>query len=258
MKTSVISDLDIIWQNDPWLKYYNSQKLDTIILTCDVDWAPEFAIEEVINLTGQYGCKITIFATHKSEILLNTPNHVEVGLHPDFTRVHTIKSFCDKINQLNEYYPDAVGSRSHRNFFGQNISDCAKKCGLKYDVSTFLWNEPFCQVHKDYNGLLKFAYFWEDGIHLDLKLPLNWNQISLNTPGMKILNVHPILMYLNSSSEDHRRSVTSRYQDLTSSSKSEIDAEVNHGNGIKDVWIEILQFIHSSNLKTYKLSELIY
>jgi hypothetical protein len=75
---------------------------------------------------------------------------------------------------------------------------------------------------------------------------------------MKILNVHPILMYLNSSSEDHRRSVTSRYQDLTSASKSEIDAEVNHGNGIKDVWIEILQFIHSSNLKTYKLSELIY
>ena len=256
-KTFFVSDLDVVWENDPWLRYYNTQQLDTIILTCDVDWAPDFAIEEVINLTAQYGCCITMFATHKSEVLLNAPSHVEVGLHPDFTRLHNIKNFCDKINQLKEYYPNAVGTRSHRNFFGQNISDCAKRCSLKYDVSTFLWNEPFCQVHKDYNGLIKFAYIWEDGIHLDMKLPFNWDKISLKTPGMKILNVHPILMYLNSSSEDHRRSVTSRYKNLTVAPKSEIDYEVNHNLGIKNVWIDILEFIQKYQIKTYNLSELI-
>lgn len=256
MDSSLTSYLEQIWQSDPLRPYYNLNGLTDIILTCDVDWAPDFAVEEVINLTAEHGCKITIFATHKSKVLLNAPNHVEVGLHPDFTRVHSITSFCDKIKQLKEYYPDSVGMRSHRNFFGQNISDCAKKCGLKYDVSTFLWNEPFCQVHRDYNGLAKFSYVWEDGIHLDMNFPFNWDKVNLHTPGIKIINVHPILMYLNSDTEEHRRSVTRRYKDLTIATKSEIDPDVNHSQGIKNVWLELLKLIQVKQIRTHNLTEL--
>ncbi|GAB6179350.1 hypothetical protein JCM14036_06690 [Desulfotomaculum defluvii] len=250
-------NLQQIWQGDPLLPYYNLQGLTDIILTCDVDWAPDFAIECVLDLVQKYGCKITVFATHKSNVLVNAPSFVEVGLHPDFTRPHSNTWFDEKLYSLKEIYPSAKGMRSHRNFFGQNIADIAKKCGLIYDASVFLWNEPFCQAHQDYNGMFRFSYMWEDGIHLDMGLPHDWNNINLHNPGLKIINVHPILIYLNCISEEQRRIVTSKYKDLTKASRTEIDIYVNKEKGIKDLWESLLQMIKIQGINTYQLKDLV-
>ncbi len=244
------------FKNDPLSQFYNLNKLDSVILTCDVDWAPEYAIESVINLIAKYGFKINIFATHKSEVLLKKHEHVNIGLHPDFTRPSQKDWFDKKILNLKEIYPNSKGMRSHRNFFGQNIGDLAHQAGLKYDVSFFLWNEPYCQAHLDYNGMVRFSYFWEDGIHLDLGKSFDVSSINLESPGLKILNIHPILFYLNSDTEDHRRAVTSQYSDLTIAPKLEIDNEINRGYGIQNFYKEILNYLKTKNVKTYFLEEL--
>jgi hypothetical protein len=206
-----------------------------------------------VRTVERYGLKITIFSTHASTLLSRPPAHVEVGLHPDFTRPNTV--LADKMTQLRELYPAAVGMRSHRNFFGQNIGDLAVAAGLKYDASVFLWNEPFCQAHYDYNNMLRFSYMWEDGIHLDMGLGLAWDKVNLRSPGLKILNVHPILIYLNSSTEEHRRSVTKRYHDLQHAPQSQILPEVNKGRGIATVWEEMLRWIADNGIRSHLLSE---
>ena len=244
------------FNNDPLSQFYNLNELDSVILTCDVDWAPDYAVKSVIELIGKYGFKINIFATHKSEVLQQKFNHVNVGLHPDFTRPSQKDWFDKKILNLKEIYPNSKGMRSHRNFFGQNIGDLAYQAGLKYDVSFFLWNEPYCQAHIDYNGMVRFSYFWEDGIHLDLNKPFDVNSINLDSPGLKILNIHPILFYLNSDSEDHRRAVTSRYSNLTIAPKFEIDRDINRKYGIQNFYKEILNYLKTKNVKTYFLEEL--
>ncbi len=244
------------FNNDPLNEFYNLDGLEKVVLTCDVDWAPDYAIESVINLISKYGFKINIFATHKSNVLLQEHSNVNVGLHPDFTRPSQRDWFDKKISNLKEIYPNSKGMRSHRNFFGQNIGDLAYQAGLKYDVSFFLWNEPYCQAHLDYNGMVRFSYFWEDGIHLDLNKPFEISTINLESPGLKILNIHPILFYLNSNSEDHRRAVTSRYPDLTIAPKSEIDMDINRKYGIQNFYIEILNYLKTKNVKTYFLEEL--
>ena len=235
--------------------FYNPDKLVAIFLTCDLDWAPEFCIEKVLFAIEHYQLKITIFATHHSPLLTNPPNFVEVGLHPDFTRPNT--DFATKMHNLKSLYPRALGMRSHRNFFGQNISDLAKQYNLHYDVSSFLWNLPHCGTYHDYNDLLRISYMWEDGIHLDMECGMTWDKINLHSPGLKILNVHPILMYLNSSSDNHRRSVTSQYQDLTQAPKSEIDTYIQPGVGIFTFWETLLEFIAHNNIDTYFISELL-
>lgn len=249
-------NLKQLWRDDPLLPYYNTDGLTDVVLTCDIDWAPEYAIEYVMDLVSKYGCKMTMFTTHRSSLLLNAPDFIEVALHPDFTRTPNLNGFSEKMTQLKDIYPDAVGTRSHRNFFGQNIADIAKKCELKYDASVFLWNQPLCQSHTDYNGMTRHTYMWEDGIHLDMGFDFDWSKISLHTPGMKIINVHPILIYLNSISDNHRRSVTSRYKDLTSAPKAEIDVGVNRAFGIKDFWERLLQYIQSSKIRTHCLKDL--
>lgn len=247
--------LDQLWQADPWRPYYNLNGLTDIVLTCDVDWAPDFAVELVLDLAKQYGCKITLFATHPSELLANPPEHVEVGLHPDFTRISDRDDFIRKLANLKDIYPNAVGTRSHRNVFGQNISDSATQCGLTYDISTFLWNQPLCQVHKDYNGLVKLCYMWEEGIHLDMGLPFDWEQVSLYTPGLKVLNVHPMFMYLNSATDAHRKRVTDQYSDLTIAKQADIDRFVHPDIGVRDLWISVLQLIQSEGIKTHWVKE---
>ena len=244
------------WESDPLSSFYNLNGLQDIILTCDIDWAPDYAIEHVLEIVEPFNCKITMFSTHKSDILLRAPEFVEVGLHPDYTRRHSDSPFEEKIARLKEIYPDAKGTRSHRNFFGQNIADLNKKFGLIYDVSVILWNQPYCQAHLDYNGMVRFSYMWEDGLHLDMGYQLNFDQVNLFAPGLKIMNIHPILIYLNSTSESHRRSVTQRYADLTKAPKSDIDQEVFRGFGIKDLWINLLKMIKDNGIRTHCLSDL--
>lgn len=248
--------LDGIFNNDPLKEYYNLENLQKVILTCDVDWAPEYAIESVLQLISEYGFKINVFSTHKSEILLKKYPNVEVGIHPDFTRPDQHDWFDKKIFNLMNIYPGSEGMRAHRNFFGQNIGDLAHAAGLKYDVSVFLWNEAFCQAHQDYNGLVRFSYMWEDGIHLDTNTPFTLEAVNFMSPGLKILNIHPILFYLNSVNEDHRRSVTKKYKDLTLAPKKEIDECVNKSFGIRKYYESLLDYMKDKNIETEFLSVL--
>jgi len=246
------------FDQDPYARFYNLDRLTDVFLTCDVDWAPDFAIEAVLRAVESHGQKLTIFATHRSEVLLGKRSWLEVGLHPDFTRQDGTARFEERIAALKAIYPDAVGMRSHRDFFGNNIGDMAKQNGLRYDASSFLWNQPFCQAHVDYNGMTRFSYCWEDGIHLDMGFGLEVSRVTLHSPGLKILNVHPILIFLNSSTEAHRRSVTSRYRDLTSARHAEIAVEVNKQRGIGDVWREMLAYLAANGVRTHLLREALY
>jgi len=247
-----------IFSRDPLREFYNLDGLTDVVLTCDVDWAPDFAIQTVLDLVRAHGFRMTVFATHRSTLLeaLTDDPDIEVGLHPDFTRPHTSDWFDSKLLRLKEAYPHSLGMRSHRNFFGQNIGDLAHQADLIYDASTFLWNEPFCQAHRDYNGIVRFSYMWEDGIHLDMGLPWQVNAINLETPGLKILNVHPILLYLNSPDENHRRSVTRRYSDLASAPQAEVNSFVSSARGIRDFYTDLLAYLRSRAVRSHRLDEL--
>jgi predicted heme/steroid binding protein len=249
-------NLQKYFNNDPLAPFYNLNEFKDVVLTCDVDWAPDYAIAEVLDLIAGYDFKANFFATHKSDLLLQKSEAVEVGIHPDFTRQNSKLTHEQRINDLLHLYPESKGTRSHRNFFGQNISDMAKAAGLKYDASVFLWNESFCNTHIDYNGMVRFSYMWEDGIHLDTNTPKDISKINLHTPGMKILNVHPILIYLNAETDDQRREVTKKYSDLTKASYKEVKKHVNAGYGIKDFYKEILKYLKSMNVRSHLLSDL--
>lgn len=245
------------YSEDPRSKFYNLDKFSKAFLTADVDWAPDFAVEDLLKLIESYNYQITLFATHKSELLLQKRSFVEVGLHPDNTRPDPAVRFDQKISTLKEIYPESIGLRCHRNFFGNNIGDLAKKAGLKYDASTLLWLQPFCSSFLDYNEMLRMSYFWEDGIHCDKNYEFKLDQIKLDCPGLKILNVHPILIYLNAPNDLYRREVTKQYSDLTQATYSELKDKVYKGYGIKNYYIDILENIKTRNVKTFLLKDML-
>ena len=243
-------------QGAPLSQYYNLNGLSDVFLTCDTDWAPEFAIEYVLREVSRLGLKLTVFATGPSLVLQPAPDWLEIGLHPDFTRRNG-PWIAERFTALKEHYPQAAGMRSHRNFFGQNVAEAALAAGLSYDVSTLLFNQSLVQAWVDQYGLTRFAYMWEDGIHLDMGSDLNLEKIRLDVPGLKILNEHPVLIYLNSISDDHRRAVTRGYTDLTMAPRAHLDSARNRERGIGSLWLELLQLIAENGVRTHLLGDVI-
>lgn len=248
-------DLNKQFGNDPLSSYYNLNGLEDVILTCDIDWAPEYAIEKVLETIDSFGYKINMFATHKSDVLMQKSELFNVGIHPNFTRLKS-DDYESEVKRLKDLYPESVGTRSHRNFFGQNIADIVNKYGLIYDASVFLWNQSFCQAHVDYNEMVRFSYCWEDGIHLDTNTPFDISLVNINTPGLKIINIHPVLFYLNTVTDNERRVVTSQYTDLTKAPKQEVDKYVNVNYGIGDFYVQLLNYFNSKQVKTHFLEDL--
>ncbi len=249
-------DLCDLFRYDRLRDFYNLESLTDVCLTTDIDWAPDYANELVFDIVANHDYEITAFATHDSPLLRRPPSHVEIGLHPDNTRPDPAHGVRDKIAALKDLYPEAVGLRCHRNFFGQNIADLAAQAGIRYDVSNILWNQPFCLSHIDYNGMVRFSYMWEDGIHCDQKVPFDISEINICSPGLKILNIHPILIYLNAPDDNYRRQVTKRYSALANAPKKEIDADVFGGYGIASFWKDLLAYLKNRNVRVHKLSYL--
>lgn len=251
------NELIELYSNDPRAKFYNLDVVKTMFLTTDIDWAPDFATEDLFQTVTQRGFKITAFATHKSELLAQKNSLIEIGLHPDNTRPDKEFVFANKLNDLKNIYPESVGLRCHRNFFGNNISDLAVKAGLKYDVSTLQWLQPFCSAFIDYNKLIRASYFWEDGIHCDTRTAFEISKVRLDTPGMKIFNVHPILIYLNAPNDDYRREVTKVYKDLTQAKYSDLKEKIYKGYGIKTFYVDLLEHFKNLGLETLHMKDII-
>ena len=58
--------------------------MNNLIVTVDLDWAPEPAIEETLDFIQERGITPTVFITHRSPRVEESMNKLEVGLHPYF------------------------------------------------------------------------------------------------------------------------------------------------------------------------------
>ena len=250
-------NLEELFSGDIFAKYYNLSFPEFFSLTCDIDWAPDYAVADLFQIVSDIGYDLTAFATHDSDELKNCPNFVEIGLHPDNTRPHPEFGLSRKILDLKEMYPDAVGLRAHRNFFGQNIAHLASQAGLKYDVSVFNWRQKFVQIHKDQFGLLRTSYNWEDGINADMGLEWDIANVPIDDPGLKIFNFHPIFVYLNCPNDDYRRTVTQQYKNLELAPKSELEPMIYKGYGARTFMIDMLKELKQKNMKSIRLDKLL-
>jgi hypothetical protein len=76
--------------------------------------------------------------------------------------------------------------------------------GFKYDSNLCLFLQPFLTPFRSGTPLLRFPVFWEDDFHTAHRLPWSLDAIgdSLEMPGLKIINIHPLLFALNCPDDD--------------------------------------------------------
>lgn len=241
---------------DPFRSFYNLDGFTSVALTTDIDWAPDYAVEDLLLLVADAGFPITAFATHASSVFNGASSTVEIGLHPDNTRPHPEFGLRRKILDLKTMFPDARGVRAHRNFFGQNVAQMAADAALTYDASVFQWRRPYCQAFRDQYGLVRMSYNWEDGIQADMGLPWSLEHVPMDGPGLKIFNVHPIFIYLNCPDDDYRRRAVKDFPDLTRAPRDVLQPLVYPGYGARSFLVDLLRELKARGPKAYRLSEI--
>jgi len=241
-------------------KYANWEKLNSINLTFDIDFAPDYMIENIVEIIEKYNIKVTFFATHSSDFLdeIKKKINFEVGLHPNLCVNSTQgKDFNEILGKLKKQFPKAVGSRFHLLKYSYRELSMLRNFNIEYDISVLRFNSPYLLpvYHKDID-LILFSYMWEDGICENSNLALDINNINLSSPGVKIINFHPLNIFLNSESNINRIDFLNKNPDLLHVAYEEALKFRRKGNGAENLLKTLLEFFRKNKIQTYKLSEI--
>lgn len=193
--------------------------MDDFILTLDIDWAQDWVIDHVAQHLIDRKVQATWFVTHASpaiDRLRKHPGLFELGAHPNMLPGSTHGKTADEVlAHIKRVVPEAVSMRTHGLYQSSNFLIRAhKEYGIKIDVSLFLPRMQMLIPHqlRWYGARLwRVPYFWEDDSEIFEEDPI-WDLTDerLHTPGLKILNFHPIHVALNTNDYQHYESLKGR------------------------------------------------
>jgi peptidoglycan/xylan/chitin deacetylase (PgdA/CDA1 family) len=241
-------------------EYANWDGLKTVCLTFDTDFAPDYMIEHVLSLLQQYDVRATFFTTHRSQALINLldDERYELATHPNLSPNTTQgHGLADIISRLKSFYPNITGNRFH--VLGYSYRDLVTlgQSGFSYDVSTLRFNCPYLLPawHPDLRMLL-LTYMWEDGICENANLPVALESIDLKSPGLKIINFHPMNVYINGPTSEARLAFLRENPDLLNCST---DASARHRctgeQGAEQALRGLLRYLSDTSCRTLRVRD---
>jgi len=177
-----------------------------VIITSDIDWAPDFMIRPMLDALEAAGVRSTWFLTHPSEQgqrIVDSPL-CEAGIHPNFfpgsTQGDTPEAaiaYCRKLA------PDARVVRTHGLMQSSGLlGQLAGEGRMAIDCSLFLHRAQQVEpIRFDYASaqMVRYPYVWEDDVEMDIADPC-WEleAICARTSGAYVmLDFHPVHVYLN-------------------------------------------------------------
>lgn len=237
-----------------------------IFLTFDFDWAPDFVIEDLLNILVKKKVKATFFITNYSNLLNTIRNYslFDLGIHPNFNDIlyaKTTDTFENRIDNLLKIIPEAVSIRSHSLTFSSIIENYYIKKGIRFSLNKYI---PFdsgikLKPYRTWTGIIEVPFFWEDDIYckmLENHYSHNINHIFKND-GLKVFNFHPIHVYLNTEKIE-------RYSQAKIYMKDEkkLKKFINDYNsfGIRNILLNVINFASDNNyefklIKNIKVGE---
>jgi hypothetical protein len=223
------------------------------ILTFDIDWAPDFAIDGLAETLIERRVKSTWFVTHHSpavDRLRRRPDLFELGLHPNFLPLSTHGATPEEIiSHCSQLVPDALSLRTHCLVQSTPLlRTIARTTRIQADVSLFLPGmsglRPFEQRFGS-RSLLRVPFVWEDDVEMDAPAP-DWHPKSiLELDGLRVFNFHPIHVFLNSTQMDPYRELTLAGKLLPLTTESEAAPLRHHGEGTRTMLESVVEYLGS-------------
>jgi hypothetical protein len=170
-----------------------------LVVTLDVDWAPDWMIDAVAAQLAAAGVPATWFATHASpalERLRERADLFELGVHPNFRPGSTHGGSVEEVlAHVMALVPDAVSARSHGVVqSGALLHELVLRTPIRIDSTTFLPGmahvRPVVQ-HTPAGALVRVPFVWADDYEA-LRPDASWTWDGLFAePGLKVVLFHP-------------------------------------------------------------------
>ena len=237
---------------------------NNFILTFDVDWAPDFIIEEIASLLIKKKIKATWFVTHSSPAIdkLRERNNIfELGIHPNFLPNSSQGNSPEEVLKYTmSIVPEAVSSRAHAVVqSGPLLNMMVEKTNIRIDSTIFLPEMPNIRpvVHLTLtNNLIRIPFFWADDYEMMKQNP-KWDISQYqNISGLKVMMFHPIHLFLNSNNVEKYNQFKKEVKDARNASPEQLNRFIHHGNGTKTFFNSIVEWL-SREEKSYKIKELL-
>jgi peptidoglycan/xylan/chitin deacetylase (PgdA/CDA1 family) len=238
----------------------------TVCFTVDVEWAHPAVLQDICDLFDKHGVRATFFCTHAGS---DVGRH-ERGLHPNYRHNgSTLKELTSKIGEraaasidesdlyrhvlrtTRDFAPEAKGVRSHSLCYDSLMMPIYREFGLEYDSSYQLPLTPGLQpIWKEYEVLELPIYFAD---HFELKTGatgFDITRLHLERPGLKIINLHPNMVYLNAVSDQHYLTSKAFYHDPERLREARFPRR-----GIRSMVLDLLEHVASKSVPTATLGE---
>ena len=178
-----------------------------MVLTFDIDWAPDWMIDDIAERLIEANVRATWFATHQSAAvtrLLDNPAF-EVGVHPNFLAGSTQGVTPDEVLEtMRGWFGAATVVRTHSLFQSERLLQLmADSYGFKIDCSIYLPLARDVKPHKlRYTPggaeLVRIPHVFQDNMFMIAGHEWSAEPGWLHSPGLKVLNFHPVHAWLNS------------------------------------------------------------
>lgn len=177
-----------------------------LVVTVDLDWAPEVAITETLDTLQGIGISPTVFATHRSPCVEERMKDIEVGLHPFFHPESSHgKTINEVVNTVLSIPHNIPAFRCHRFRTCNESKKALVVAGMKFS-SNICTDMDYVAPFRDRFGLTEIPIFLEDGGFL-------WNKHSFLVPSSLkkalkssspfVILIHPMHFAINTPSFDY-------------------------------------------------------
>lgn len=172
----------------------------TIVVTIDVDWACETALESTLDFFQKKNIPITLFSTHDSAVIRERIKDIDVGLHPYFHQNSDHGGSVQQTIETISAFPHNIPAyRSHRFITSNEIEESMKNAGMVCS-SNVCGNLEILPVFYTRINLLEIPIFMEDGGYLYNSHPLFLHPSfidKISQPGVKVIVIHPMHFSVN-------------------------------------------------------------
>jgi hypothetical protein len=223
-----------------------------MIVTLDLDWACEPAIEETLDFLRNKKIVPTVFVTHRSPCVEASMDQIEVGLHPYFGPYSSHgSSIAEVTNHILELPHNLKAFRCHRFAVCNSSRQAMVEAGMLIS-SNVCTDLEIVMPFKDRFGLIEVPIFLEDGGYLWRKHPLEISPQLIETvlsPSEKVILIHPMHFALNTPDFSYMYHIK---QSMSRDEWKYLTKEKLHqlrwkGLGIRNFLIELLQIAPSTS-----------
>ena len=226
----------------------------SILLTFDIDWAEDFVLEYLLKILNQYSINTTFFVTHSSELIDNMQldSKIDCGIHPNFNPLLNGdfkygKNSMEVLSYYKKIVPSAKSIRSHSVCECGNFINLYQSLGLHYDSNIYIphySNIKACTWKVHNKNIIKVPItFADDELLVTSSISSDLVKQLLNKKGLKVLDFHPIHIFLNSENLERYNNARPYLNNY-----DELQKHINKSTyGVKDLLIDIIEEVLSDD-----------